>query len=84
MFNVQIHVRLRPSILDPQGKAVLQAIQSSGEEMVQEVRMGKLIELQMKGSSVQEVEEKAKQLADQLLANPVMEDYEIIVKEMAL
>lgn len=77
IYNVQIKVMPLKDLLDPQGKAVLGGLQNLGLQGVEEVRIGKHITLQIDAQS----EETAKQVADQaskkLLANPVMEFYEI-------
>jgi phosphoribosylformylglycinamidine synthase len=77
MYNVQIKVMPLKDLLDPQGKAVLGGLKNLGIESVEDVRMGKHITLQINADS----KDKAKKLADEackkLLANPVMEFYEI-------
>jgi phosphoribosylformylglycinamidine synthase subunit PurS len=77
MYNVQIKVMPLKDLLDPQGKAVLGGLKNLGIEAVEDVRMGKHITLQINADS----KDKAKKLADEackkLLANPVMEFYEI-------
>ncbi len=76
-YNVQIKVMLLKDLLDPQGKAVQAGLKNLGLNGVNDVRIGKHITLQIDAKS----EEEAKQLADdaskKLLANPVMEFYEI-------
>ena len=76
-YNVQIKVMLLKDLLDPQGKAVQAGFKNLGLNGVNAVRIGKHITLQVDADS----EEEAKQLADdaskKLLANPVMEFYEI-------
>ena len=76
-YNVQIKVMPLKDLLDPQGKAVLGGLKNLGLGNVEDVRVGKHITLQIEASS----ETEAKQLADdaskKLLANPVMEFYEI-------
>ena len=76
-YNVQIKVMLLKDLLDPQGKAVQAGLQNLGFNSVNDVRIGKHITLQIDANS----EEEAKTLADdaskKLLANPVMEFYEI-------
>ncbi len=76
-YNVQIKVMLLKDLLDPQGKAVQAGLKNLGLNGVNDVRIGKHITLQIDADS----EEEAKQLADdaskKLLANPVMEFYEI-------
>ncbi len=78
-YNIQIKVMLLKDLLDPQGKAVQAGLKNLGFNGVNDVRIGKHIILQIDASS----EEEAKQIADQaskkLLANPVMEFYEIEV-----
>lgn len=77
MYNIQIKVMLLKDLLDPQGKAVQSGLKNLGLNGVNDVRIGKHITLQIDANS----EEEAKQLADEaskkLLANPVMEFYEI-------
>ncbi|HEY2727576.1 MAG TPA: phosphoribosylformylglycinamidine synthase subunit PurS [Parafilimonas sp.] len=76
-YNVQIKVMLLKDLLDPQGKAVQAGLKNLGLNNVNDVRIGKHITLQIDANS----EEEAKALADdaskKLLANPVMEFYEI-------
>jgi phosphoribosylformylglycinamidine synthase PurS subunit len=71
----KIRVTLRPSILDPQGKAVEHAIATLGVSSVKNVRIGKYIELNVEGGSEQEARKKIEEVCKKLLANPVMEDY---------
>lgn len=77
IYNVQIKVMLLKDLLDPQGKAVQAGLKNLGLNGVNDVRIGKHITLQVDANS----EAEAKQLADdaskKLLANPVMEFYEI-------
>ncbi len=74
-YTARIHVTLRPSILDPQGKAVEHAIATLGVQSVHDVRIGKFIELKVEGGSEAEARQKTEQVCRKLLANPVMEDY---------
>jgi phosphoribosylformylglycinamidine synthase len=77
VFNVQIKIMPLKDLLDPQGKAVLSGLHNLGLTGVEDVRVGKHITLQMQAAS----ESEAKQIADdackKLLANAVMEFYEI-------
>lgn len=76
-YNVQIKVMPLKDLLDPQGKAVLGGLRNLGIHSVEDVRVGKHVTLQIEAAS----EEDAKQIADEtarkLLANAVMEFYEI-------
>ncbi|MCS7082725.1 MAG: phosphoribosylformylglycinamidine synthase subunit PurS [Bacteroidetes bacterium] len=78
MYNVYLRVSLRPSILDPQGKATCQALQQLGYEAIRGVRIGKWIELHLEAPSAAEAERLALEAARKLLANPVMEDFAIV------
>jgi phosphoribosylformylglycinamidine synthase len=75
MYRAKIRVTLRPSILDPQGKAVEHAIASLGSGSVSDVRMGKYIELSINERSEPDARRVAEDVCRKLLANPVMEDF---------
>ena len=77
-MKVTVLVRLKQEVLDPQGDAVKHALGTLGFEKVKSVRIGKLIEIDVaEGSDPKELREKAEKMADAILANPVIEDYEI-------
>lgn len=80
MYKASIHVTLRPSILDPQGKATRDALVQLGFESVAEVRMGKLIEMRIDTSLEEEARRVAEEAARKLLANPVVENYDITLE----
>ena len=73
-----IHVTLKQDVLDPQGKAIAHACGSLGFESVESVRQGKLFELDLAATSEADARATALQVAEKLLANPVIEDYEIV------
>jgi phosphoribosylformylglycinamidine synthase PurS subunit len=75
VYIAKIRVTLRPSILDPQGKAVQHAIASLGAGSVSEVRIGKYIEAKIDAASESDARRTAEEVCRKLLANPVMEDY---------
>lgn len=77
-MRVRISVLLKPGILDPQGKAVEHSLHELGLP-AKDVRIGKLIELQLPASTVEEAENMAQKLCHQLLVNPVMEQARIEV-----
>lgn len=77
MFKAKVHITLRPSILDPKGKATHHALQNLGLNEVQQVRIGKFIELDVNASSEKEAREIVESACEKLLANQVMEDFEI-------
>ncbi len=75
MFKAIITVKLRPSILDPEGKAIEHAMQSLDFQALSGVRIGKLIELSVNGLDRAAAEAAVDEACRKLLANPVMEDY---------
>jgi phosphoribosylformylglycinamidine synthase PurS subunit len=74
--RVVVDVMLKPEILDPQGQAVAAALPRLGVSEVRSVRIGKRIEIEFAGAA--DVEQ-ARQIADKLLANPVIEDFTLHV-----
>lgn len=79
-FKVKVEVKLKPVILDPQGKTVLMALHNLGFDEVEEARIGKLIELKVKGNDAKSVKEKTEEMCKKILANPVIEDFAIEVE----
>jgi phosphoribosylformylglycinamidine synthase PurS subunit len=78
--RVVVDVMLKPEILDPQGQAVANALPRLGVAGVSSVRIGRRIEIEFAGEPDLEV---AREIADKLLANPVIEDFAIAVSEDA-
>jgi phosphoribosylformylglycinamidine synthase len=76
-MKARIHVRLKPGVLDPQGKAIGNALTSLGFGGVDEVRQGKLIELDLADTDPAAARTRVEAMCQQLLANPVIEDYAI-------
>lgn len=76
-MKVQILVRLKPGVLDVQGKAVEQGLHHMGFESVQGVRVGKLIEFDVDESDTAKAKEQVQDMCLKLIANPVIEDFEI-------
>ncbi len=83
MYTAFVTVTLRPSILDPQGKAIQHALASLGLDAVERVRVGRKIELGIEADSAAEAEEIAAEAARKLLANAVMEDFVVEVAPVA-
>jgi phosphoribosylformylglycinamidine synthase len=78
MSKATVLVRLKSEVLDPQGDAVKRALDKLGFEGVRGVRIGKLIEIDFGDAPVDAaVKEKLAKMADEMLANPVIEDFEI-------
>ena len=74
-------VRLKKEVLDPQGSAVRRALGTLGIHGVSDVRVGKLVEVEFTPETpVGELPDRLRRMADVLLANPVMEDFEIVLE----
>ena len=80
-YFVKIEVKLKPLVLDPQGKAVVSALHNLGYEEVKNTRVGKLIELNIEDESEEKVRESVTEMCNRLLANTVIEDYHINISE---
>ncbi|MCZ6686016.1 MAG: phosphoribosylformylglycinamidine synthase subunit PurS [Thermodesulfobacteriota bacterium] len=80
-FKVKVEVKLKPVVLDPQGKTVLTALHNLGYEKVEDARIGKLIELKIIDSDAGNVRERVNDMCKKLLANPVIEDFVVKVEE---
>ncbi len=78
-FSVQVKVMPLKELLDPQGKAVMGGLQNLGLSKVSDVRIGKSISLQIEAASAEEARAIAEDASRKLLANPVMEYFEIAV-----
>jgi phosphoribosylformylglycinamidine synthase PurS subunit len=78
-FSVQVKVMPLKELLDPQGKAVMGGLQNLGLNAVNDVRVGKNITLQIEAASAEQAKQLAEEASKKLLANPVMEYFEISV-----
>lgn len=78
-YTVQIKVMPLKELLDPQGKAVMSGLQNLGLSGVEDVRVGKNITLQVNAGSAEQAKQLAEEASKRLLANPVMEYFEVYV-----
>ncbi|HYE54208.1 MAG TPA: phosphoribosylformylglycinamidine synthase subunit PurS [Chitinophagaceae bacterium] len=78
-YTVQVKVMPLKELLDPQGKAVLGGLSNLGLKSVSDVRVGKNVTLQVEAASPEEARKIAEEASKKLLANPVMEYFEIII-----
>jgi phosphoribosylformylglycinamidine synthase len=76
-MKARVTVTLKTGILDPQGKAIEGALRSLGVEGVASVRQGKVFDIEIKGRDRKKAEAALKQAADKLLANTVIENYDV-------
>lgn len=83
MYKAQIIITLRPSILDVQGKAVESAVHTLGLEAVQQIRIGKSIEMTIAVSQEEEAKRITEEACKKLLVNSVMEDFSYTLKKIS-
>jgi phosphoribosylformylglycinamidine synthase len=76
-MKARVHISLKPGVLDPQGKAIGNALQGLGFDGIGEVRQGKLIELELTDTDPAAARARVEDMCRQLLANPVIENYAI-------
>ncbi|MEX0779084.1 MAG: phosphoribosylformylglycinamidine synthase subunit PurS [Balneolales bacterium] len=82
MYHADVRITLRKSILDPKGKATKQALGNLGFDKVEDVRVGKLIQLNINADNPEEAKKIATEASQKLLANEVMEDFEVEVVDL--
>lgn len=78
-MQARVFVTLKPSVFDPQGTTVAEALHTLGYATVRDVRQGKYFELEIDAVSADEARRLASEAADKLLSNPVIESYRIEV-----
>lgn len=83
-FHAKIYVTLRPSVLDPAGTAVQSGLSHMGYDNVDQVRIGKYVELNIEAADQSAAQSQLDRICDQLLANPVIENYRIELEATAL
>ena len=76
-MKAKVFVTLKPSVFDPQGRTIVDALQSLGYGSVADVRQGKYFELDLSVPTRGEAEKLASEVADRVLANPVIESFRI-------
>ena len=81
VVKTKVFVTLKPSVFDPQGKTIVDALRSMGYTAVQDVRQGKYFELDVEAGSTDEARSMVAEVAEKLLANPVIESYRVEVDD---
>lgn len=82
MFKATVIVKRRPTIVDPQGKAVEQGAKLLGFNNVRKTRIGKYIEFFVDTNDRDLAEKEIKEYSEKLLSNPIMEDFEFALEEV--
>ncbi len=80
-MKAKIYVTLKDGILDPQGKAIQQSLETLGYQGLQDIRVGKYIEIKMPNRSIDLVQQDLKEMCEKLLANTVIEEYRFEIVE---
>lgn len=81
-FHARVLVSLRPSVLDPAGEATRAASSRLGVEGVNRLRIGKAVELEIEAADADTARSRVELLSDRLLANPVIENWELELSEI--
>jgi len=79
MTVAKVYVTLKQSVLDPQGQAIKQSLDTLGFQHLRDVRLGKYLELKFEGLEPEAVRQEAERMCEKLLANPVIENYRVEV-----
>jgi phosphoribosylformylglycinamidine synthase len=79
-MNVTVNITRRQEIADPQGTTVARALRDLGHDSVRSVRIDRTIHLMVDGDDAEQVRQAVTTMCEQLLANPVLEDFEVIVQ----
>lgn len=81
-MKAKVYVTLKPSVLDPQGKAIHHSVELLGFEKIEDVRQGKYFEIALdKDLSETDARQAAENIAKNVLANPVIEDYKVEISK---
>ena len=80
MLKARVFVTLKPSVFDPQGRTIADSLHTMGYRGVGDVRQGKYFELELDSATKDQARSLAAEVADRLLANPVIESYRIEVE----
>ncbi|WP_395824803.1 phosphoribosylformylglycinamidine synthase subunit PurS [Elstera sp.] len=80
-MKARVHVTLKQGVLDPQGRAIHQALETLGFEGVEDVRQGKYIELDLAETDAAKAETLVREICATLLANPVIESYTVSLQD---
>lgn len=83
-YQAKIYVTLRPSVLDPAGTAVQSGLKHMGYDTVEQVRIGKYIELRLSSPDETSARQQLERICEQLLANTVIENYRFDLVEVAV
>src|SRR5215471_8164491 len=82
LMKAKVYVTLKPSVLDPQGKAIKHSVQLLGFDSVSDIRQGKYFEIAMNnGVTEEKARDEATRLAHEVLSNPIIEDFRVEIEK---
>ncbi|MFN3475941.1 MAG: phosphoribosylformylglycinamidine synthase subunit PurS [Candidatus Methylomirabilales bacterium] len=81
MIRAKVYITLKKGVLDPQGDTVKSALENLGFQGIKEVRMGKFMVITLNSSNLEQTKAQVDEMCRKLLANPVIEDYEIAISD---
>jgi phosphoribosylformylglycinamidine synthase len=80
-LKANVYVTLKAGVLDPQGETVKRSLHLMGNDDIEEVRIGKFIQIKMRNQGLEQARRQLEEISDQLLANPVIEDFRVELAE---
>ena len=80
-MKAHVHITLKKGVLDPQGKAIENALKTLCFDQVKNVRQGKFIEIELDEKDITKAEKQVAKMSEKLLANTVIENYQIDIQE---
>ena len=80
-MKAHVHITLKKGVLDPQGKAIENALKTLGFDQVKNVRQGKFIEIELDEKDITKAEKQVAKMSEKLLANTVIENYQIDIQK---
>jgi phosphoribosylformylglycinamidine synthase PurS subunit len=81
MLEAEIYITLKKTVSDPQGLTIKHALESLGYQNLEEVRVGKLVTIKLSSKDKKKAKQKLDEMCQKLLANPIIEDYNLEMKE---
>lgn len=80
-YKAKIEVKFKAGVLDPQGETIKNALVNLNYRQIDSISTGKLFWIQLEAKSVKEARENVREMADKLLANPVIEDFNVEISK---
>lgn len=81
LYHVQVEITLKPTVMDAQGTTIERALHKMGHAGVSNVRIGKFVTLEIEAANPDGAQRAAEEMCRELLANPIIEQYHVLVSE---